>query len=76
MQMRIGLLLVVVPVVGFIRFYPDGRLIWGYPVRFSFRATEGFGTLDISRTPGRQPATPTWGLRKIGCLSLTAAQAH
>lgn len=53
------------------RVLPDGQLLWGnYPVRFSLRATEGFGTLDVNKvTTGRRV---TWELKKVGEIVVAA----
>jgi hypothetical protein len=45
---------------------PDGELMWGYPLRFRLRATEGFGTLEIIK--GGSGSSTTWELRRVGAF--------
>jgi hypothetical protein len=52
------------------RVLAGGQLSWGYPVRFSLRATEGFGTLEITKAATDHRLT--WELKKVGAFIATA----
>jgi hypothetical protein len=45
------------------RVLPDGELRWGYPVRFSLRANDGVGTLEVYKGSGKERVR--WSLKKV-----------
>jgi len=52
------------------RVLPDAQLRWGFPVRFSLKASEGVGTLEICRaTTGDRV---TLKMKKVGTFLATA----